>query len=74
MNVVMFVYAFVLFFILTPGILLSLPPRGSKMMVAATHALVFALIFVLTHKMLMKFSSKMEGMDMIVNSPGTMNG
>jgi hypothetical protein len=70
----MFVYAFVLFFILTPGILLSLPPRGSKMMVAATHALVFALIFVLTHKMLMKFSSKMEGMDMIVNSPGTMNG
>lgn len=58
----MFVYAFVLFFVLTPGILLSLPPRGSKMMVAATHALVFALIFVLTHKMLMKFSSSMEGM------------
>jgi hypothetical protein len=63
MNVVMFVYAFVLFFILTPGILLSLPPRGSKMMVAATHALVFSLIFVLTHKMLMKFSGKMEGME-----------
>ena len=62
MNVVMFVYAFVLFFVLTPGILLSLPPRGSKMMVAATHALVFALIFVFTHKMLMKFSSSMEGM------------
>lgn len=61
MNVVMFVYVFVLFFVLTPGILLSLPPRGSKMMVAATHALVFALIFVLTHKTLMKFSS-MEGM------------
>jgi len=58
----MFVYAFVLFFVLTPGILLSLPPRGSKMMVAATHALVFALIFVFTHKMLMKFSSSMEGM------------
>jgi len=65
----MFVYAFVLFFILTPGILLSLPPRGSKMMVAATHALVFALVFVLTHKMLMKFSSKMEGM----MTPGPMN-
>lgn len=56
----MFVYAFVLFFVLTPGILLSLPPRGSKMMVAATHALVFSLIFVFTHKMLMKFSA-MEG-------------
>ena len=62
MNVVMFVYTFVLFFVLTPGILLSLPPKGSKMMVAATHALVFALIFVFTHKMLMKFSSSMEGM------------
>lgn len=60
MNVVMFVYVFVLFFVLTPGILLSLPPRGSKMMVAATHALVFALVFVLTHKMIMKFSA-MEG-------------
>ena len=58
----MFVYAFVLFFVLTPGILLSLPPRGSKMMVAATHALVFSLIFVFTHKMLMRFASSMEGM------------
>ena len=62
MNVVMFVYAFVLFFVLTPGILLSLPPRGSKMMVAATHALVFALIYGLTHKMVWKFSTRMEGM------------
>jgi len=62
MNVVLFVYAFVLFFVLTPGILLSLPPKGSKMMVAATHALVFALVFVFTYKMVGKFSSKMEGM------------
>jgi hypothetical protein len=37
-----------LFFILTPGILLSLPPGGSKMTVAATHAIVFAVV----HKML----------------------
>lgn len=61
MNVVMFVYAFVLFFVLTPGILLSLPPRGSKMVVAATHALVFALVFVFTHKIVKKFSGSMEG-------------
>jgi hypothetical protein len=61
MNVVLFVYAFVLFFVLTPGILLSLPPRGSKLVVAATHALVFALIFVFTHKMLMKNFSFVEG-------------
>lgn len=53
MNLVMFIFAAVLFFILTPGILLSLPPGGSKMMVAATHAIVFGLVFTLSHNMLM---------------------
>ena len=37
-----------LFFLLTPGVLLSLPPGGSKLVVAATHALVFAV----AHKVL----------------------
>jgi hypothetical protein len=53
MNLVMFIFTAVLFFILTPGILLSLPPGGSKMMVAATHAIVFGLVFSLSHNMLM---------------------
>ena len=44
-----------LFFVLTPGILLSLPPNGSKVMVALTHALVFALVYSLTHKMVYRF-------------------
>jgi len=39
-----------LFYILTPGILLSLPPGGSKMVVAATHAVVFAIVHILLHK------------------------
>ena len=34
----------VLFFLLTPGVVLSLPPGGSKLVVAATHAVVFALV------------------------------
>jgi hypothetical protein len=38
----------VLFFLLTPGVLLSLPPGGSKLVVAATHAIVFAV----AHKVL----------------------
>jgi hypothetical protein len=38
-----------LFFVLTPGILLSLPPGGSKMVVAATHAVVFAIVHKLLH-------------------------
>jgi len=44
----------VLFYVLTPGILLTLPKGGSKMMVAATHAVVFALVFHFTHKMAWK--------------------
>lgn len=38
-----------LFFVLTPGILLSLPPGGSQMTVAATHAVVFAVVHKLLH-------------------------
>ena len=34
----------ILFFLLTPGILVSLPPGGSKYTVAFVHALVFGLI------------------------------
>jgi hypothetical protein len=32
-----------LFFLLTPGVLLSLPPGGGLYTVAAVHAIVFAL-------------------------------
>ena len=38
-----------LFFVLTPGVVLSLPPGGSKMVVAATHAVVFAIVHKLLH-------------------------
>jgi hypothetical protein len=34
-------YLGLLFFVLTPGVLLSLPSGGSKLIVAATHAVVF---------------------------------
>ena len=49
------VFVAVLFFVLTPGILLSLPPGGSKVAVAATHAVVFALVFHLSHKKVMSY-------------------
>jgi len=47
----MSIYAAVLFFVLTPGVLLSLPPGGSRTTVALTHAVVFGLVWSLTHKM-----------------------
>jgi len=59
MNLIMFIVSAVLFFILTPGILLSLPPGGSKMTVAITHAIVFGLVWTLASKTLMSFAGSM---------------
>lgn len=75
MNVVMFVYAFLLFFILTPGILLSLPPKGSKIIVALTHAFVFALVWHFTNKMVWRSTHGLfEGMDEVsMSTPGPMS-
>ena len=50
MNWIMTLFTAVLFFLLTPGVLLRLPPGGSKITVAITHAVVFALVYHLTHK------------------------
>jgi hypothetical protein len=56
MHWLMFIYTALLFFVLTPGILLSLPPKGKKMTVAAVHALVFAFVFTISHKFIMKLA------------------
>ena len=37
------------FFLLVPGVLVRLPPGGSQMTVAATHAVVFAIVHRLVH-------------------------
>jgi len=46
----MFLYTAVLFFILTPGIVLSLPPGASKTVTALTHAVVFAFVWFFTNQ------------------------
>jgi hypothetical protein len=66
---VMLLYVAVLFFVLTPGVLLSLPPRGSKMAVAATHAVVFAVLYHLTHKAAWRLAMQLEGFQ---NAPPAM--
>ena len=48
---IMAVYAAVLFYALTPGVLVSLPPGASRMTVNLTHAVVFGVVWALTHKM-----------------------
>jgi len=47
----MSLYLAVLFFVLTPGVIVSLPPGGSRITVALTHAVVFAIVFTLTRKL-----------------------
>lgn len=72
MNWAVTVYAAILFFVLTPAVLVRLPPKGGKFTVAAVHAVVFAVIFHFTHKLVWQLSMglglpsavhKKEGMD-----------
>jgi len=48
MNWVVAVYTAILFFVLSPNVLLRLPPNGSKLVVAGVHAVVFATILYFT--------------------------
>ena len=48
MNLVLPLYTALLFVVLTPGILLTLPKGGSKLTVAAVHGLVFAVVLYFT--------------------------
>ena len=49
-HLCMFLFSAVLFFALTPGVLVSLPPKGKKYTVAAVHAVIFAVVWHFTHK------------------------
>jgi hypothetical protein len=74
-DVYMSLFIAALFFVLTPGILLRLPSGGTKVTVAATHALVFALVFHLTHKMAFKFfygHEAFQASGMPSKTPGSM--
>jgi hypothetical protein len=74
MNWICTIYVAVLFFVLTPGVLLSLPPKSSKLVVAATHAVVFALIWHFTHKIVWRMSVGHEGFKEGYNKNKITNG
>ena len=50
MQWLMVLYTVLLFFVLVPGVLVTLPPKANKTTVALTHAVVFALVYHLSHK------------------------
>jgi len=54
MNLILASYAAILFFLLTPSILLRLPKKGGKYTVAAIHAVVFSIVLYLTGGIIMK--------------------
>ena len=57
MNWIFTLYVTILFFLLTPGVLVKLPKQGSKYTVALTHTLIFAIIWQLTHKIVWNATS-----------------
>ena len=59
MNIYLPLYLALLFVVLTPGVLVSLPPGGSKLVVAATHGLVFALVYHFTNKAVLNATRNM---------------
>ena len=54
MHVPMFLFMAILAFLLSPGILVSLPPGASRKVTALTHAVVFSLVWALSHKLVFK--------------------
>ena len=56
MSFVVALYAAILFFILSPNVLLRLPKKGSVRVVAAVHAVVFGLVLLFTCKFVWKMS------------------
>ena len=65
LSICIFVLQVLLFVLLTPGILLVLPPKSSKYIVAATHGVIFSALWMLLYKPFCKFCSLMrvEGME-----------
>ncbi len=51
------IYVALLFFVLTPGVLLSLPPKGDKFTVAAVHAIVFAVVLHFTYRLVLDLAA-----------------
>ena len=72
MNLIMSLYVGLLFILLTPGILLRLPPKGSLLTVAIVHGLVFALVFHLTCRAVYKVS--VEEFDFMVSAGDNTGG
>ena len=57
-NLYMVVYTAILFYLLTPGVYLRLPRKGSKIIVALTHGVVFAVVLFSTYKIVLRLTGQ----------------
>ena len=68
-NVGMTLFVAALFVLLTPGVLLSLPAKGSLLQKAAVHGLVFAVVYHYTHKTVWNMVQGFQNVVPPVNRP-----
>ena len=60
MNIIFTFYVTILFFVLSPGVLVTLPPKSKKTIVVGTHAILFAIIFYFTHIFVWNYFQHLE--------------
>jgi hypothetical protein len=61
MNLIVALYSAVLFVILSPNVLLRIPSKGSKFLVAGVHAIVFGIVLYFTSGFIWRLSMRIEG-------------
>ena len=62
---IMAVIVFLLFFLLTPGVIVRLPFGGSRIVVAMTHAVIFTFILSVACQVVLKMLSQTENIYML---------
>ena len=68
-----FLYMAALFAVMSPGVFVRFPKNCSKLVVAASHGVAFAVVFWLTHKFVMRLGRRMgyEGFQNTAPMPPT---
>jgi hypothetical protein len=74
MNLLIALFAGLLFFVLSPNIFLRLPKNGNKFTVAGVHAVVFALVLFLFQSLIFRTFGLREGLPYDNEADCTSNG
>ena len=68
-SYLMTAFTALLFVVLTPGVVLTLPSKSSSLLVVAVvHGLIFALVYHFTHKAVYAFTRKYEGFQSVCST------